>query len=284
MLVPILLSLFWAVCSTVLVLPWFWKGIIKRKTIVGNKEYRGFTEEELKISVYMQMFFALITFIISMTIYLGMNVRYNLYGATIPVLVVLLCHIKTIDTGWNSKRGRKQLILLAIGVVYLSFSITDMITSNMNVIGLTKEVPVVVSLVENEEKKNVPPSSVISSLFKATEVSGPKYSNGKFIYTIQDSPNGYGIVVIDECNGELARFVPCNYCFVISNSIRNKYPFERIKQLNIVVNDKYEPYGKYAILDKPNFFGAPILKKFLLLNLQTGELKEYTELPEFATD
>ena len=142
----------------------------------------------------------------------------------------------------------------------------------------------VVSLVENEEKENVPPSSVISSLFKATEVSGPKYSNGKFIYIIHNSPNGYGIVVIDESDGRWASFIPCDYCFEMSNSIRKKYPFERIKVLNIVINDENEPYGKFAILDKPNLFGAPILKKYVLQNLQTGELKEYTELPEFATD
>ena len=286
MLVSILLSLLWAVCSTVLVLPWFWIGIIKRKTIIGNEKYRGFsnTENSLKSSIIAQIVFACITFGISLLIYLGKNVRYNFYGAIVSILLVLFFQVLTIWDGWNSKMKIKTLIIIAVAIVCLFFSITDCITSNFDVIGLTKENEESIAEKEKEEQKSVLSSSTVASLFKATDASGPIYSNGKFVYSITGSPNGYGIVVIDEQTNETARFIACNYKFEMSQNIRQKYPFERIKVLNIVVSDDDEPFGKYAILGKPNLFGAPVLEKYALQNMITGDFTEYTaeELPKFA--
>lgn len=291
MLVSILLSLLWAVCSTVLVLPWFWIGIIRRKTIIGNEKYRGFsnTENNLRNSIIAQIVFACITFGISLLIYLRENVRYNFYGAIVPILLVLLFQCLTIWDGWNCRQKIKSFIILAIAIVCLFFSITDCITSNFDVIGLTKEneeIPTVISITEKEkeEEKSVLSSSTVASLFKATAASGPIYSNGKFVYSITGSPNGYGIVVIDEQTDETARFIACNYKLEMSQNIRQKYPFERIKVLNIVVSDDDEPFGKYAILGKPNLFGAPVLEKYALQNMITGDFTEYTaeELPKFA--
>lgn len=288
MLVPILLSLLWAICSTVLVLPWFWKGLIKRKTIIGDEEYRGFSNRgtKLRSSITFQIVFACITFVVSLLIYLIAKVRYNFYGATIPILLVLFFQCCTIWDGWNEKETLKSLIILAIALVYLFFSLADVITSNFDVIGLTKdneEIPIVVSTIE-QKKKTVFPSSTVAGLFKATIVSEPVYSNGKFVYTITDSPNGYGIVIIDDKASETARFVACNFKFQLSLNLREKYPFARIKNLNVVVKDDNVPFGKYAILSKPNLFGAPVLEKYVLQNMLTGDFAEYTaeELPKFA--
>lgn len=292
MLVPILLSLLWAICSTVLVLPWFWEGLIKRKTIIGNEEYRGFCNDkknELRDSIILQIVFACITFGVSLLIYLVVNVRYNFYGAIGPILLVLVFQFITIRDGWNDKIKLKSCIILAIALVCLFFSLADVITSSFDVIGLTKdneEIPIVVSTIEQEkeEEKTVFPSSTVAGLFKATSVSGPVYSNGKFVYTITDSPNGYGIVIIDEKAGETARFIACNFKFQMSLNLRNNYPFVRVKKLNVVVSEDNVPFGKYAILSKLNLFGAPVLEKYVLQNMLTGDFTEYTaeELPKFA--
>lgn len=291
MLVPILLSLLWAICSTVLVLPWFWKGIIKRKTIIGNEEYRGFSDSEgkLRVSIFSQIVFACISFSISLILYLEANVRYNFYGAIGPILLVLVFQLITVWDGWNEKRKLKSLIILAIGIVCLFFSFTDTITSDFDVIGLTKdkeEIPIVVSTIEREKKeeKTVFPSSTVAGLFKTTSVSEPVYSNGNFVYIITESPNGYGIVIIDEKAGETAKFIACNFKFQMSLNLRERYPFARVKELNVVISDDNVPFGKYAILSKPNLFGTPVLEKYVLQNMLTGDFTEYTaeELPKFA--
>ncbi len=215
--------------------------------------------------------------------------RYNFYGAIVPILLILLFQFITIWDGWNEKRKLKSLIILAIALVCLFFSVADVITSDFDVIGLTKdneEIPIIVSTIEEEkqEEKAVLPSATVAGLFKATSDSEPVYSNGMFVYTITGSPNGYGIVIIDEKAGETARFVACNFKFQMSLNIRERYPFARVKELNVVVSDDNVPFGKYAILSKPNLFGAPVLNKYVLQNMLTGDFTEYTaeELPEFA--
>ena len=293
MLVPIILSLLWAVCSTVLIQPWFWKGVIKRKTLVGDEDNRGWgnsEKNEFRNSVILQIVFGCITLFISLMIYLLEYVRYNFYGAIVPILLVLIFQAISIFDGWNDKRGRKLLVLVAIAVICLFFSITDEITSNFLVVGLFKpqeEIPIVFSIVEQEEQdkqQKILSSLVVESLFKATDVSGPEYSNGKFVYTITNSPNGDGIAIINENDGETAKFIACKFNFGMSSILRQKYPFERIKTLNIVVSDDNVPFGKYAILSKPDLFGAPVLSKYVLQNMLNGEITEYTveSLPKFA--
>ncbi|MCI8272810.1 MAG: hypothetical protein HFJ55_01850 [Clostridia bacterium] len=292
MLVPILLSLLWAICSTVLVLPWFWHGLIKRKTIIGDEKYRGVrnTEKnELKSAIILQIVYACISLAISLFMYLVIIVRHNFYGSIISILFVLLFQFFTMLEGWNSKRKEKSLIILAVAVVCLFFSLTDSITSNFNVIGLSKaneEIPIFVSSIEQEKEveKTVLSGSTVAGLFKATGVSGPEYSNGKFVYTVTKSPNGYGIVIIDEKAGETARFIACDFEFQMSLNLRERYPFARVKELNVVISDDNIPFGKYAILSKPNLFGAPVLEKYVLQNMLTGDFTEYTaeELPKFA--
>ena len=127
-------------------------------------------------------------------------------------------------------------------------------------------------------------SSVVRNLFKATWVSAPVYSNGKFVYTITDSPNGDGVVIIDENDGKTAEFILCNYPLEIESVFPQKYPSDKIKSLNIVVSDDNIPFGKYAFFSETTtLFGEPILK-YALQNMINGEITEYTDenLPEFA--
>ena len=45
MLRVIMLSLVWAICSTCLVRPWFWKGVINKTLVINYEEKRiGFTK------------------------------------------------------------------------------------------------------------------------------------------------------------------------------------------------------------------------------------------------
>lgn len=288
MLVPILLSLFWAVCSTALVLPWFWIGLIKRKTIIGDKENNGFIGDEKnepRNYIILQCLFALAIFIVSMVLYLEENVRYNFYGAIIPIILVILCQMCTLFNSWNDKRILKSFIMLAIASVCIFFSIIDYVTSDYEIIGLAKEneeIPIEVYIEEKKEEEPIISSSTVASLFKA-KVTGPVYTNGKFVYEASESPNGYGIIVINEKDAKTAKFIACNYKFEMSRKIREKYPFDRITKLNIVINNDV-PFGKYAILSKPSLFGAPVLKKYVLQNMKTGDLDEYTveKLPKFA--
>lgn len=292
MLVPICLSLFWAICSTVLIQPWFWKGVVKRKTLVGDKKYRGFSnseKNELRNSMILQIVFACVTFFISLMIYLGLYTRYNFYGSIVSILLVLLFQWITLNLGWNSNTKIKSFIILIIAVICLFFSVTELITSHFKAIdfmNFTDEVPIIVSTVEQNEtqKQIILPNSQIASLFNATNVYGPVYSNGKFVYTVSDSPHGYGVVIVEQNSGETAKFVACNFKFETSLKLRQKYPFSQIREIDKVVSNDNTPFGMYAILNKPNIFGAPVVEKYVLQNMLTGEFLEYTpdELPEFA--
>lgn len=291
MLLPILLSLFWAVCSTILIQPWFWKGIIKRKTLIGDENNRGFSNNEkhdYRDSILLQVFFFIVTFGMSLLMYLGAYTRYNLYGSIIPILLVLSFQCITIMIGYNSLIKIKSCIIGVIAVIYLFFSFVDYYTTEeFDVVGMKKsevEVPIVFSTPKQEENSKILSGSIVANLFGGKNASGPVYSNGKFVYTLTDSSNGYGIVVIDEYKGETAKFIACDFKFEMSLKLRQKYPFSRIKDLNVVISDDSVPFGKYAILSKPSMFGAPVLEKYVLQNMLSGEFIEYTAetLPKFA--
>lgn len=287
MLVPILLSLFWAVCSTVLIRPYFWKRLIKRKIFtkdVSNKRFSNNKENELKLLIVSQIISACGIFTISLLIYLLLHTRYNFYGSILPIMMVLYWHWAIIHNEDNGKI--KSTIIIIIAAVCLFFSITDLVTSYFGVIVEDKkEIPTMVSTNGQNEKHNALSSSTVASLFDANdESSGPVYSNGKFVYTLRYGLNGYGIAVIDENDSETARFIACNFSLQMSSALRQQYPFARIKTLNAVVSDDDVPFGKYAILSKPNLFDAPTIDKYILQNMLTGEFAEYTAetLPEFA--
>ena len=56
MLRVILLSLVWAICSTCLVRPWFWKCVINKTLVISNGEKRiGFTEN-WKLEIVAEIF------------------------------------------------------------------------------------------------------------------------------------------------------------------------------------------------------------------------------------
>lgn len=290
MLVPILLSVFFALCSTELIKPWFWYNLIKRKTIIGDEKHRGFSEKnkERKLEIIMQFVFAGINFALSLFIYLGLVVEYNFYGLICPIILVLVFQWLNISgVGYNNHQKTKSIVIWVFIGILGAYFITDTITAGFDVIGIPKEqteIPIVVSVHGQEEKDKIFPKETIASLFKATNVSGPIYLNGKFIYTIDNSPNGYGVVIIEEDDGETAKFIACNYKTGMSLEFREKYPFERVKFLDKAISEDNIPFAKYAILKKPNIFKAPILERYVLQNMVTGEISEYMpdELPQFA--
>ncbi len=289
MLVSIVLSLLWAVCSTVLIQPWFWKGLIKRKTLIGDNQNRGWidTKQQFRGSIIMQIVFGCFTLIVSLLCYLLLDFTCNFQLSVLPIICVLVFQAISIWDGWNNKQGKKTLVIAAIAVIFLFFAITDAVTSDFEVEGLSEpqEIPISISIAEDEGKEQkVLSSSIIESLFKAESSSGPLYSNGKFVYTVTKTPNGDGIVVVDENDGKIANFIACEFDFEVSFSLRQKYPYTRIKEMNIVISDDNVPFGKFAVLNKTKLFSAPVLDKYILQNMITGDIIEYTPqtLPQFA--
>ena len=298
MLIPIFLSLFWGICSTILIQPWFWKNIkrkgFKLKSLIGDVEQRGFSEksDELKYSIILQVIYFCLTFVISLLIYLPLSTRYNFYGAIAQILFILLFQGLTILDGWNNNKELKVAFLICIAIICIGISITDAVMSSGNIIGIKKDdqkTEIVISTktgdkINLETGQPIIPSSTIEELFEAYYVSEPISSNGKYLYTINSTSNGKGVVIVDKTNSETAKFIKCNFKCDMSLKLRNKYPFSRIKILNVVISDDEVPFGKYAILKNKNFWEIPVLDKYVLQNMLTGEFTEYPkdELPKFA--
>lgn len=289
MRLPLLLSLLWTICSTVLIRPWFWISIIKRKTIEGDDENTGFrndNESDPSSAMIVQAILAVVTFIISTFVYFKVKTRYNFYGSIFPILFVLVFQWLTMKFLCLDKHCKgKTAILVIIGIICVFFSLEDATRKENRVESFDKEIPVVFFSKEQAEKgEDLPSREIIASLFNATDVLNPVYSNGKFIYIVNAGINGYGIVVINEDSAESAKFIACDTGYGVSIKLRSQYPNDRIEERSVVITDDDVPFAKYVILDKTGLFGELVIGKYILQNMLTGEITEYTveELPEFA--
>lgn len=275
MLVSILLSIFWALCSTVLVLPWFWKSLIKRKTIVGNAEYRGIDsgKKGMMNFVFSQMAFFVVTFIVSYEAYKEACVTRTVFGAIFPILVVICFQMITIGIGWNENRGVKYTTLCIIaGLLIITTSINTYTGYCLDIEGdetentKVEELPLTVT-VDNIEQL-VPSNDSIKYLFDVTSAEGPLYMGDKYVY-ITSSPNG--IVIVDKANGKVANFFKTDYDFL---QVRSKYPFNIIRKAGIIVTDDNIPYKRYAVVAKKAIIAKPVLDKYVYQNMLTGEVTE----------
>jgi hypothetical protein len=286
MLVPILLSLLWGLCSTVLIHPWFWRNVFIRRTLIGDEKYRGWEQgKEYVGSIIMNIVYFIMTFGVSWAFYKYCCVRWNIYGSILPILLAIVLQCFIIYDGYNSKRRMKALILVGIGIVISFFTIADSVVAAQNINASTPvmEVPLSIS---TSKKENMPiiNSLDIKTLFKADTVSYVVYTNGKFLYGIEGQTSGTGIVVIDERNSDKAFFVPCKFkAGIITYEIRTMFPVDHIKYQSVVINESNVPFGKYFIINAP-FFGRASIKEWFLSNLQTGEITRYSveSLPDFA--
>ena len=273
LVVIILLSIVWALCSTVFVLPWFWKSLIKRKTIVGNKEYRGIDEgkKSLRDFIFYQIFAFGVTFISSLMLYKDACVTFTLIGAVVPFCLVCVFQIITIGIGWNDKRNIKYGILSVVaGLLIVISSIYSYTGYCLDVEGVedesAEELPLTVT-VDNIEQL-VPSNDSIKYLFDVASAEGPLYMGDKYVY-ITSSPDG--IVIVDKANGKVANFFKTDYDFL---QLRNEYPFNIIRKAGIVVTDDNIPYKRYAVVAKKSIIAKPVLDKYVYQNMLTGEVTE----------
>ena len=273
MLVSILLSIFWALCSTVLVLPWFWKSLIRRKTIVGNKEYRGIDEgkKNLRDFILYQIFAFGVTFFSSWTLYKDAGVTRTLIGAVVPFCLVCVFQVITMSIGWNNNVELKSRIIGVAAVLLIIVSAINSYTGYcLDVEGVeeesAEELPLTVT-VDNIEQL-VPSNDSIKYLFDVTSVEGPLYMGDKYVY-ITSSPDG--IVILDKANGKVANFFKTDYDFL---QLRNEYPFNIIRKAGIVVTDDNIPYKRYAVVAKKSIIAKPVLDKYVYQIMLTGEVTE----------
>ena len=275
MLVSILLSIVWGICSTVLILPWFWKSLIKRKTIVGDKDNRGISEEKGKMIdfIFSQIFFFGITCIVSLIMYMTVCVTRTLIGAVVPILFVLFFQMITVSMGWNEKWNMKYYILGGIAILFIVVSSIYAYTGySLDIKGIENEsaeeneFPITVIIGNTEQI--IPSNDDIRNLFGVARVDGPKYVNNKYVY-VTTSPEG--VIIIDENNAKVAKFLKTNYNFL---EMRSKYPYNIIREMGLIITDENVPYKEYAVIAKKEIIARPVLEKYAYQNMLTGEITE----------
>ena len=285
MLRVIMLSLVWAICSTCLVRPWFWKGV-RNKTLVKNKEEKriGFTKNS-KFELVAEIAIFTFLFILSMSMYLGISKRYTLSDSYI---MIILCFLA--QCAWDYQGKVRYCIFLSLAAVFIVLYVQDSIaTSNIQTplnkvesIELTAENTQLQD--ENTKIKLFVSADEIKSLFHADSVSGPTYNNGKYIFIVSGGSNGYGVVIIDKKDFKEAKFISCPYKFEIA-SVRPNYPTLKLKEVLVAVSDENVPYGLFAVAEK-EWFGNYNVTQYLLFNLTSGEsqILSQKDLPKFVTN
>lgn len=281
MLRIILLSLVWAICSTCLVRPWFWKGV-KNKYLFNDGIRIGFPEN-WQFYVKIEILCFVVVFICSILIYALAGCRYNLYGC-FPL--IMLCFLA--QCLWDNQGKVRYTIMLTIVAVSAILWIQDGIVGYGISVPLNKVSRVSLTATQTDEDTKVKffiSSSEIQSLFKVDSASGPTYNNGKYIFTVSGGNNGKGIVIIDKDNYTEANFLSCSYGLNITD-VRSQYPTQKLKELYITISDDNVPYGLFAVADKNWILGTYNVNGYVMLNLITGEVQEFKqeELPKFVTN
>lgn len=281
MLRIILMSVIWAICSTCLVRPWFWKGV-KNKYLFNDGVRIGF-DRTWKKNVAVEITCFVFVFLISMFFYAVAGFRTNLYGSFLMIMICLLAQCL-----WDNQGKARYTIMLTIVAVSAILWIQDGIVGCGISVPLNKVSSVPLTTTQTDEDTKVKlfiSSSEIKNLFKVDSASGPTYNNGKYIFTVSGGDNGKGIVIIDKDNYTEANFLSCSYGLDITD-VRSQYPTQKLKELYITISDDNVPYGLFAIADKNWIFGTYKVNGYIMLNLITGEVQEFKqeELPNFVTN
>lgn len=299
MLRIILLSLLWAVCSTFLVNPCFWKGLKEDYFVDYNDKEFTFGQTWVEIRMHGTICF-IVVFGYSMFLYIA-GFRHNLTGS---LICIAICFLLQLLFSYNTKKlnaifiaGLVISVILLMQDVFVSMNIASPLL-RIDSIQLTVE--------DNQNSTNARPYislGEIQTLFNVNSASGPTYNNGKYIYAVTGGNNGKGVVIIDKDDPSEARFIQCSREFEIMD-IRFKYPDEKLQEIYITVSDDDlsnddlpTPYGLFAVAEKSWFFGTYNVNGYILLNLVTGETQEFTEdqlqsadecledlLPDFVTN
>ena len=283
MLRIILLSLVWAICSTCLVRPWFWKGV-KKKYLFNDYGARiGFDNDSWKSNLMAEIVCFVAIFVLSVFLYAVAGFRQSLYGSFLPIMLCFLSQCL-----WSYQGKVHDTIMLTFVGISAILWIQDSIVGKNISVPLNKVDSVQIttpSTQKDAEVKLFVSSSEIQSLFKVDSASGPTYNNGKYIFTVSGGDNGKGIVIIDKDNYTEANFLSCSYELNVTE-LRSQYPTQKLKALYITISDDNTPYGLFAVADKSWILGAYNVNGYVMLNLLTGETQEFTQkqLPIFVTN
>lgn len=282
MLRIILMSVIWAICSTCLVRPWFWKRV-KNMYFFNDDGKPGFNKIRWKTNLVAEICCFIGVFDLSMFLYAVVGCRTNLYGSFPMIMICFLAQCV-----WdNQGKVRYTIMLIIVGVTAILWIQDVIVGLNINVplnhVDSVLLTPMKVD--EDTEVKFFISSDEIRSLFKVDSVSGPNYNNGKYIFIVKGDDNGKGIVIIEKDNYTEANLLPISYGFDVIN-LRSQYPTQKIKYLYITVSDDNVPYGLFAVAEKDWIFGTYSVKGYIMLDLTTGKVQEFKqeELPKFVTN
>ncbi|MBR0428121.1 MAG: hypothetical protein IJK18_08000 [Clostridia bacterium] len=280
MLRIILMSLFWGLCATCLVRPWFWIGVIRRDLYNHGGKKIGF-DDDVSHCIFVEIVGFIVAILISILEY-SSGSRYNLWGSFIMIIFCSLWQC------WWSYQGKlRYTLFISIAIISAILWIQDYavgaaINTSLNKVD-SVELVAHDRADDNSPVKLFVSANEIANLFKVNSATGPTYSNGKYIFEVSGGDTGDGVVVINKNDYTKAYFIPCSYRFDIAG-IRSQFPTAKLKKLFIAVSDDDVPYGVYAISNKTWLLGTYKVDKFALRNLQTGEVTNYYEepLPEFV--
>ena len=274
-----LLSLFWGICATCLVRPWFWEGV-KNKNLFNDGNTIGFDKYFWRTNIAVEIAFFLLIFASSFLSYIMLGARQSIYGSFV---IIGFCFYA--QTVWAHQNKIFNTLMYLFTILCLVLAIQDAYVSSRFTAPLNRvsSVPLTTtSISEETNTKNFISADELQNLYKASSISGPTYNNNKYIYIANSVDNGYGIILIDRTNPSVATFINCNYKFDIL-TLREKYPDAMLRKLFIAISNDNVPYGVYAKADKSWLFGSYAITNYILLNLFTGEIMEYAEadLPDF---
>lgn len=119
MLRIILLSLFWGICGTCLVRPWFWRGL-KNKNLFSDDGKIGFTRLRWKTEVVAEIALFIIICFISSFLLSGVSVKQNI--CIYFILISICCIFQMIS---YSEGMEKKFVVMTIGSIYMLFLIQD---------------------------------------------------------------------------------------------------------------------------------------------------------------
>ena len=280
MLRIILISLVFAICSTCLVRPWFWKAVKRREMLKVGRTI-GFTTEHWKFEVTIEILTFVITFAAGIVLFISIGCRQNIYGI---FLLIILCAL--FQCIWDHQPRRFYIKMVIIMFLSAALWIQDGFSKIEIRLNNVESVPITAT--EGNKDFNIKyfiSNDEIRSLFKADWAEGPTYNNGKYIYIAKGRDLGYGVIVIDTDDYSEAKFIQCNYKADVTE-LRHVYPTEKLEELYVTCSDENIPYCLFAVAEKTWLLGKYDVTGYVMLNLQSGESKFFAEedLPEFVTN
>lgn len=259
MLRIILISIIWGICSTPLIRPYFWISIIEQKKEKKEDTYKEAKKKGRRMKIWIHIAFFLITFLISMEMYICTQCRQNMF-AIYPVMLIICSFFQKICINQKQNLWVKLLLLILLVFWCVDWIQIENIETCTNYVDEIK-------LAENA----ILLPHTISSLFNMEYEEGPLYINNKYIYKVSKKKHNKALVMISAENPKIAKLIPYFYDENDIQEIRNEYPTKVIKKLQITVLDDNTPVGVYAIAEKTNIFKKYDVKEYLYVNLITGK-------------